>query len=1162
MGNDDKHCERKSSLETTFVSDTQAYGVMFTVATKQDLLLIETIEITAVAPDREKDVHVIVYTKEGDYHGYQNQPDQWVSIADTTVIPSIEGRGILIQPQEFHPVEVTPNNRRSFYVTLDTANLRYSDSPGRTVGAVYSEDEYLQIEVGAGLLGFPFPDQVNEPRVFCGILHYKRMISCDSVTKVQTKVVYHFIVQHDSTLAYDAIQSKVNVIVSGTIMALLQSDINLLSFQESASLHLEDIQTEVPSTPFHSGAYSECVSNTVRVCTPVATRMTFGHTDRLKAGDVIFQILQHRAKVSTNLDAGTSMDVVYAGWIPIKSNLVLRLDGTPKDQNMNAIQQAYMEDIMKRFLMDRMARIPSAQVLEVQVNYQQSLGYRRNLQDNVSQQRPLASIDIFASISGNLKPPNIIDFESLTENIIQKNTAEFLNELKIRRDLTLDPQNSFYFANIQHISVGSEMSAWKSQVDIPSQYTLWVILLGVGLVCCFAAMLLSIWRLRRNYLNSLDPEKKPFQDTTEQFTMDDIDEAYENAFRGIIDLKEAEIMNQKAYSEELHAPDSPKPHSLPQIPMPLFHSSKRNQIHTKEHLVRIKSLDPAAYMASQRDLKPQDSSRDIKSANRSLRQPSETADVRISQRRLLVQNTQRTDPTSSVKHLGPQVLSPQEFLDSMLRQVGESPQINIEEWAHSRSKQEGKYIPDEGFITSTTSSDNSNLKSSNRNYNAPISIHDSALEKQDSRKEMLTRKSNNRFSDRSLPSSRSSGSLSRNQSSDRSLQSSRIRHEYQEMQDHRLLMKVNSDRSIGRNLLVEPQRSDRAGHGQQNSMSSRSLLPDQAKGRRIDVFEGERASSRRLLSEKSQSQRDLSRERSLISDLSKVHNTEESSHDFKSQGMSTLKHQIGRQSQSVIKSELDNHLRRAASDQRLDSKRPRDQILKSSHDKKSSQRSLHSQNSMYTNHRVETNNLEIKARTSTAYNPDTRAPEQKSKLNLNVKSFDGNKSSRMLNPTDRRLQIQRSMDNRNVHQRKDGNFDRASSDKELKTNKDGSHEYQDIIHDEGAQFPDARISESQGDSEPSEINYEASTENSDDHDTPILIVNKKFLSAGAKIRLIDDVSSMGSQSGTSSSVVSEHTVKRDNRGKHLNNTTTSSDESETTMKRTNIYHAKFDTIQE
>ena len=104
---DEKHCERKSPLETTFVTDTQAYGVMFTVAAKQDILLIETIEISAVAPDHQKDVHVMVYTKEGDYHGFYNQPDQWVSIADTTVIPSIEGRGILVPPQEFHPVEVT-----------------------------------------------------------------------------------------------------------------------------------------------------------------------------------------------------------------------------------------------------------------------------------------------------------------------------------------------------------------------------------------------------------------------------------------------------------------------------------------------------------------------------------------------------------------------------------------------------------------------------------------------------------------------------------------------------------------------------------------------------------------------------------------------------------------------------------------------------------------------------------------------------------------------------------------------------------------------------------------------------------------------------------------------------------------------------------------------
>jgi hypothetical protein len=83
-------------------------------------------------------------------------------------------------------------------VTLDTTDLRYANAPGRPVGSVYSEDHFLQIEVGAGLLEYPFSRKIFEPRVFCGIVHYKRIIDCNKVTMVDSKVPYHFIVQHDS----------------------------------------------------------------------------------------------------------------------------------------------------------------------------------------------------------------------------------------------------------------------------------------------------------------------------------------------------------------------------------------------------------------------------------------------------------------------------------------------------------------------------------------------------------------------------------------------------------------------------------------------------------------------------------------------------------------------------------------------------------------------------------------------------------------------------------------------------------------------------------------------------------------------------------------------------------------------------------------------------
>ncbi|KAI2489433.1 hypothetical protein MHU86_25165 [Fragilaria crotonensis] len=442
-------CKQSSSLETTFVSDTQGYGVMFTVTGKQEMLLVDTLEISAVILADKRGVHVIVYTKEGSYEDFQGNPGDWVQVADTVIVPAQDGRGTLIPPRDFHPVQLAPHSQRAFYVTLDTTDLRYSNSPGRPVGSVYVEDNFLQIHVGAGLLEYPFSNKLFAPRVFCGVVHYRRMVDCNEVGVVDTKVSYHFVVQHDS-LSDAAIQSTFNPIVGGTITGLLGSERELVAFKESAGLKLDSVDTKITSSPFNAEAYAECTTNTVRTCSAVVSNMHFTHTDKLDPGDLTYHILQQRAKVSSSLDTGHSMDVVYVGIIPITSDTVVRLEGLPPGQNMNANQVSF-EKATQRFLEDKL-RLSSLNLLNVRVGDQEMHDPRRLIERSQMQaSQATSSVDVFTMIMGSVKPPSLIDFDILTEEAIQANAVAYIHELKSRCDLTLESMDCNFFADITRV---------------------------------------------------------------------------------------------------------------------------------------------------------------------------------------------------------------------------------------------------------------------------------------------------------------------------------------------------------------------------------------------------------------------------------------------------------------------------------------------------------------------------------------------------------------------------------------------------------------------------------------------------------------------------------------------------------------------------------------
>ena len=601
-------CKESSSLETTFVSDTYAYGVMFTVTGKKDLLLIDTLEISAVVLANLRGVHVMVYTKEGSYENFHSEPEQWVKIADTVIVPAQEGRGTLIPPKDFHPVQVAPRSQRAFYVTLDTTDLRYSNSQGRPVGDVYVEDDFLQIHVGAGLLEYPFANKVFTPRVFCGVVHYRRMVDCNKVGIVDTEVSYHFVVQHDS-LSENTIKSRFNSIVSETMTALLESKFELSAYKKSADLKLDSVDTEMPLSPFNAEAYAECTSNTVRTCTSVVSRMNFVHSDKLESGDLTFHILQQRASLSSNLDKGQSMDVVYVGIIPMKSDMIVRLRGVPSGQNMNLNQLSFFEKTTRKFLDDRLSRLSSLDILNVHVEVHEQYDprspiQRRQLQDS----EELSFVDVFATILGTVKPPSTIDFDMLTEDTIQSSAAEYIHELKVRGDLALDSSDSIFFAEINSVSTkptnGTKHYSDLSLSDEGGRILVWGVCILVLLVLKVIAIAVFLCR-RRRHRKRYEKEDIPLQDTpsfddTDQF----LNKAYENSHDVFVDESEYDLTNRQVFDGNPRFMGMKKAHSAPFGEAPSFLSSRGDLAARSWQVSSTRSMDDArsGSVLSQRNL--------------------------------------------------------------------------------------------------------------------------------------------------------------------------------------------------------------------------------------------------------------------------------------------------------------------------------------------------------------------------------------------------------------------------------------------------------------------------------------------------------------------------------------------------------------------------------
>ena len=200
-------CQDHHEVQTTFAGGTGAFGNMFTVTSKDRALAISTVSFHT---DYDGDVTAEVYTRAGDFVGFENDPHAWTRVARAAVHGAGMDHGSVIPKEHFDAIHMKPNETVSLYVTLTTADIRYTRT-NRTLGEPLASHEFLDVNAGAGLADYPYATEffLYVPRAFNGIVHF----DIDAECLPTVDVTYSFNVQ--APKAYD--QPKVMHLVENSV---------------------------------------------------------------------------------------------------------------------------------------------------------------------------------------------------------------------------------------------------------------------------------------------------------------------------------------------------------------------------------------------------------------------------------------------------------------------------------------------------------------------------------------------------------------------------------------------------------------------------------------------------------------------------------------------------------------------------------------------------------------------------------------------------------------------------------------------------------------------------------------------------------------------------------------------------------------------------------
>jgi hypothetical protein len=235
-------CSINRSFNTTY-NDKQEVppytGIMFEVTARAEAVIVNAFELD-LRLENATDLTVEIYTLQGYYGDEVGKPDKWTLIANTEVVLSFGGGGI-VPVQKIVPVRIDAAQRQSFYITMKGPYLDHNVNALQKTGELQSTGEDLNVYVGSGLTDYKFPgllDKVLHP-MFAGVIHYEIPYDCDTIATSTT--VFEF-----SVLFRKSVGNKADVTnaISNALNELLTQDPQLRTYVSDFSLVKQKGETE------------------------------------------------------------------------------------------------------------------------------------------------------------------------------------------------------------------------------------------------------------------------------------------------------------------------------------------------------------------------------------------------------------------------------------------------------------------------------------------------------------------------------------------------------------------------------------------------------------------------------------------------------------------------------------------------------------------------------------------------------------------------------------------------------------------------------------------------------------------------------------------------------------------------------------------------------
>jgi hypothetical protein len=473
---DSSRCAEKGSIGLAMDGGTGAYGSMFTVTSHNSSVIITSISFHT--DFKEGELTTQVFTKNGNFVGFEHVPDAWRQISESVLIGEGAGFRTQISYEDFEAVNMQPHETRAFYITLTTADIRYSQT-NLALGEPVAADEFLSVNAGAGLADYPFASKafIYEPREFNGAVHFETITEC----RPTGNVLYYFNVHHMRDLSKAELTQRVSKNVKTTIAGLIETELELIHHTNINHLRLEGTDTTV-----EEGDSCIPISPTFD-CTSVGVNVTLKYyaSTGLRWGDLKYTFLKFNEEVTLNLNF--EFQSQYVGDLPVEQETTFLLESDTNFVDMTADQAIAFEHAITSFL-EAPLKAQGITPLGVKVIGQELSRDERDGQRYGGRHRQLnsiRSINIATSITGEYRPPPEVDFDGVVSDAIDADNPAL--EERIRRsDKYFEIVNAVTSTAANKPPQGTEFVPEAKNVPIVTVTTaIGVILTFLFLIFCF-----------------------------------------------------------------------------------------------------------------------------------------------------------------------------------------------------------------------------------------------------------------------------------------------------------------------------------------------------------------------------------------------------------------------------------------------------------------------------------------------------------------------------------------------------------------------------------------------------------------------------------------------------------------------------------------------------